>query len=83
MTPSELERRHLILHAQTRFPGAMVTVVQDIDNEVIHLVIDGATFTFEIGSDDDRYRFVASGGVFDIPLMPESPADMADTPSQQ
>ena len=69
MTPSERERLHLIRHAQARFPGSRITVTQDFDNEVIRLEIDGVTYTFEIGSDDDRYVFVGPDRAFDLPLM--------------
>lgn len=71
MTSAELERRHLIRHAEEIFPGACITVVQDIEAEVIHLGIDSVTYTFEIGSDDDRYRFVGPDRAFDLPLMDE------------
>jgi hypothetical protein len=73
MNSAELERRHLIRHAEEIFPGACITVVQDIEAEVIHLSIDGVTYNFEIGSDDDRYRFVGPDRVFDLPLMDEPP----------
>lgn len=69
MTPSKLERLHLTRHAQTLFPGSQITVTQDFDNEVIRLEIDGVTYTFEIGSDDDRYVFVGPDRAFDLPLM--------------
>lgn len=63
-----LDRRHLLNHAQTLFPDAVIAVIHDPD-EIIHIEIDGHRYTFEIGSDDDEYVFTDGNRTFSIPLM--------------
>lgn len=63
-----LDRLHLLSHAQTLFPGAVIEVIQ-MPDEIIHLDVNGHRYTFEIGSDDDEYLFTDGQTCFMIPLM--------------
>lgn len=63
-----LDRSHLFSHAQALFPGAVIEVIHTPE-EVIHIVVDGHRYTFEIGSDDDEYSFTDGKTSFSIPLM--------------
>lgn len=60
--------RHLLRHAQDRFPGAAIVVLYT-DDEIIYVEVDGHRYTFEIGSDDDAYIFSDGLETFTIPLM--------------
>lgn len=59
---------HLLVHAQTLFPGAMISV-SHTDEEMIHIDVDDVRYTFEIGSDDEEYSFTNGENSFQIPLM--------------
>lgn len=63
-----VDRLHLVRHAQALFRGATIDVVYAPD-EIIHLDVNGHRFTFEIGSDDDKYVFTDGKTTFTIPLM--------------
>lgn len=63
------DQDHLLHYAQRLFPGACITATYDMNAEIIFLDIDARRFTFEIGSDDDAYVFVAGDDAFEIPLM--------------
>ena len=58
-------------HAQLLFPGTSIEVIYT-DDEVIHILVNGHRFTFEITSDDEEYIFTDGRTTFRIPLM-ESP----------
>lgn len=64
--PTDYE--HLLRNAALLFPNSEVDVIHAID-EIIHLVVDGHRYTFEIGSDDDEYVFTDGKMTFTIPLM--------------
>lgn len=63
-----LDRSHLQSHAHALFPGAVIDVIHT-PNEIIHIDVDGHRYTFEIGSDDDKYLFTDGKHAFTIPLM--------------
>lgn len=63
-----LDREHLLFHAQSLFLSATIELIYAPD-EVIHIVVDGHSYKFEIGSDDDDYIFTDGKSTFVIPLM--------------
>lgn len=66
--PKPADYDHLIRHARARFPGASITITYTQD-ERIHVDVNADRYTFDIGSDDDEYRFIGRAGNFSIPLM--------------
>ena len=63
-----LDWLHLLSHAQALFPGTVIAVIHTPD-EIIHIDVDQHRYTFEIGSDDDKYVFTDGKRGFSIPLM--------------
>jgi hypothetical protein len=63
-----LDCKHLLTHAQSGFPRATIELIYAAD-EIIYIDVDGHRFTFEIGSDDDKYLFTDGTNSFAIPLM--------------
>lgn len=59
---------HLMYYAQERFAGSAIRIAYTED-EIIHIEVDGHRYTFEIGSDDDSYRFFDGVTSFTIPLF--------------
>jgi hypothetical protein len=66
---------HLLHHAQRLFPGVRIAITYDLEADMISLAVDDRRFTFEVGSDDDAYVFVAGDDAFEIPLMEILPHD--------
>lgn len=63
------DKDYLIAEGQKLFPGTHIEVVYWA--EVIFMIVDGVQYIFEIGSDDDEYRFIndSNGQFFIIALM--------------
>ena len=59
---------YLTVQSRRRFPYSQISVFYPED-EVIHILIDGRLFVFEIGSDDDAYVFTNRTEAFEIPLL--------------
>ena len=64
--PADYE--HLLQHSAQLFPNSEIDVIHTPE-EIIHIVVDGHRYTFEIGSDDDAYVFTDGKKTFTIPLM--------------
>ncbi len=64
------DRAYLQREAKMLFPR-MAIVVSYPEEEVIEITVDGHVYRFEIGSDDDCYRFGSGACSFTIPLMPD------------
>ena len=61
---------YLQRETEALFPSSAIDVTYPQD-EVIEITVDGRLYRFEIGSDDDCYRFSSRACSFTIPLMPD------------
>lgn len=59
---------HLLQHAWNLFPGSNVEITY-VEDETIHIDVNGHRYSFEIGSDDDAYMFSDGASSFTIPLF--------------
>jgi hypothetical protein len=65
----QAERNHLIAEASKLFPNASVKIEYDDELEAIHLDIDGARYTFYVGSDNDAYVFCSDTNRIVMPAL--------------
>ena len=65
----QAERDHLINEASKLFPNSTISLEYGDQYEEIHLYIDGARYTFNVGSDDDVFVFYAGNNRIVIPAL--------------